>query len=177
MKQIVLEIHDIIESRNVLLLKAKTSELSPHEHSCLIDAETKYHQFCKMCRGGYAPLNPMIYGVQWGERIVHESSPECFGFVREEGLIEYQGKVLSLMEATRLIAQTAKTPTALGGWKTSLGRLGDLAGLNPVVIENQPVTIEVFKSSETEAVLPEVLLPESKKKKEPQIGQNYDLFG
>lgn len=187
MADISKSIRQIDQTRRELIGKAKAGHITTEDHEHLVCLESWHHDFSKICRGGYAPLNPMRYGIHWGSKITHETSESDFGYVREDGLIEYQGQEMTLLEATRQIADKNKKPAALGGWITPLGRLGDLAGLNPVSTSEKDI-IDKFHSNHDADVSGQIFSnPDHQQnsklheeidnsRKQPEIGQNYDLF-
>ena len=176
-----------IERHAELLMMARGGTASGEQLDELTVIDADLHRFGRMCRR-WAPLSLTELGYRWGSTLTHEDSPAAIAIVRENGLVEHDGRCMTLMEATTHLA-AAGTRSSLAGWTGEHGAVGDLAGLRP--------------RNQTEAILPEMVdeagmermdgnsdAPIKKavvslktddetkdQKPTPSIGGNYDLFG
>lgn len=125
-----------------LVAESSTRHLIPREISELTTLERDHHAFTLMCTRT-APLNPIAFGFQWGEQLVHPAQPEMKIHLRESGLVELGGEKILLMEATKRVAAAAKRGIAIADWYGESGRLGDKAGLeHPPRQQQAPTTSE-----------------------------------
>lgn len=112
-----------------LLSMARMGEAGEKEIGELSVIDRDLHVFDRMCRR-WAPLSLTELGFTWGETLTHEQDPDARLIVRECALVERAGETMDLAEATRRLSPV-KGGASIGGWRGSVGAVGDLAGLRP----------------------------------------------
>jgi hypothetical protein len=161
---------------SAILERLRSGEVDDASTARLGELERDLHAFDAMCLRTSVP-SPIALGYRWGETLVPECAPDDPHIVRERGLLEHGGEMITLpVAAARLAARGLRA--SLGGWTGSAGRLGDLARMShpsPTTMadaEIAPEETEEEKKGSPKAV-PNVAQPPADK----PLGTNYDLFG
>lgn len=159
-----------------LVGKLKEGRIDADAVARLGELERDMHAFDAMCLRTSIP-SPIALGYRWGETIVPECAPDDPHIVRERGMLEHGGEMITLpVAAARLTARGLRA--SLGGWTGSAGRLGDLAGMihpstaTAVQVEAIPEEPTEGKQGPSKGNPVIKQLPADK-----PLGTNYDLFG
>lgn len=140
------------------------------------ELERDIHAFDAMCLRTSIP-SPIALGYRWGEEIVPDCAPDDPHIVRECGLLEHGGEMVTLpVAAARLAARGLRA--SLGGWTGGAGRLGDLAGMThpSTMVAMKRESAHVGQSEEKKASTDDDVVIKSSPADMP-LGTNYDLFG
>lgn len=163
LQEIVATIKSDEERRKELLVAALAGDTSGHEELSILEAE--HASFQKMCIG-FAPVDPIVAGFQWGEEVVNKAFPSLKARVRENASLEIDGETYDVVAATRIVADKAKATARIADWEGKSGRLGVLAGFEYQLPGGDDLPAETnMKSEDPPAV-----------SKEIPLGSNYDLF-
>lgn len=166
---------EIVRSRSVdqdrlqaLLQQARETGAGCPELDVLLSEE---HAFDRMCRRS-APLDAVALGMSWGETIVHGGDPRDTAVIRERGMVEIDGELVGLTEATRRVAARGRR-AALGAWAGPSGNIDGLAQLTHPRAERHPESSKAQTSADEAATDPDEGITE---RPTPTPGQNYELF-
>lgn len=159
-----------------ILKKLGSGEVDDASTERLGELERDLHAFDAMCLRTSVP-SPIALGYRWGETLVPDCSPDDVHTVRERGLLEHGGELITLpVAAARLAARGLRA--SLGGWTGSAGRLGDLAGMShPSSRTAGDVETATEEAEEEKKEPPQAAQTITQSPADKPLGTNYDLFG